>query len=58
MLRYSKKVSCNKKYYTSKIENFQTILHTFVLKYNFDDNKPLQYNNQHQLHSNSLLKYM
>lgn len=53
MLRYSKKVSCNKTYYTSKIENFQTIfLHTFVLKYNFDDNKPLQYNNQHQLHSN------
>lgn len=50
MLRYSKKFLVIK--HTSKIENFQTILHTFVLKYNFDDNKPLQYNNQHQLHSN------
>lgn len=57
MLRYSKKFHVIK-HITSKIENCLTILHTSVLKYNFDGNKPLQYNNQHQLHSNSLLKYM
>lgn len=51
MLRYSKKFHVIK-HITSKIENCLTILHTSVLKYNFDGNKPLQYNNQHQLHSN------
>lgn len=53
MLRYPKKFLVIKHIILQKLKTFRRFfLHTFVLKYNFDDNKPLQYNNQHQLHSN------